>query len=113
MAKKAEKSVFRKVKCSCCGRHERMVTQNVIGWTCSDCFMGNMNYLRKKAGKRLILPKPNLKKGDLVLCADNKRYKIGKKSYLLDLVQYYSATPTDDKKAIPVIIADYMVVKKI
>ena len=90
-----------------------MVTQNVIEWTCSDCFMGNMNYLRKKAGKKLILPKPNLKKGDKVICADNKKYIIRKKAFLLDLVQYYFAVSLDDKKEIPAIIADYMVVKRI
>lgn len=57
MAKKNKDKNYKVVKCSGCGRYEKEVDSKVVSWFCSDCSVGNWNFIRAKSGKDLIKPK--------------------------------------------------------
>lgn len=112
MKKKSVKKEFRTVKCAGCGRYEKEVDSRVVNWYCSNCFMGNGNFFRKQAGKKLVKPVEKVKKGTKVKSVFGKEYKIQGVGYKYNKSVYYVAVP-EEKSSTPFeFLGDFQIILK-
>lgn len=111
MAKKKERGEFRIEKCAGCGRYEKQVDSRVINWYCSDCSFGNGNYFRNKAGRKMITPAKNVRKGSVVTSVFGKKYKVLDVGYVFKNTTYYFVVEHNSKNDVPCFLGDYQIVK--
>lgn len=110
MAKKRDE--FRTVKCACCGRYEKVVDSRVVNWYCSDCSFGNGNFFRQQAGRPIIKPAKNIKKGSVVYSVFGKKYKVLDVGYVFGNSTYYFVVDYNAKDGIPGFLGDYQIIKQ-
>lgn len=63
-----------KMKCTGCGRHEKLVNKDVVAYFCNHCFLQNGNYNRHKGGYSTFKPLEGIRVKDRLVGADGNIY---------------------------------------
>lgn len=102
--KVTDKSTLRKMPCTGCGRHAKLVDAGVTARFCTNCFTVNGNYLRYLKGQEMVKPMEGIRVKDILIGVDGKTYKVVGREDVSGEDKFYYCQCIDDKKNKEVIV---------